>query len=276
MILPIYSIPSPSTGEGEDEGVTSQDDPLSFNPLSQRKRKRKNKKGMNMEKAFVSWSGGKDCCQAAYQAIRQGIEIDYLLNTVTADKNRSCSHGISARWIKLQSEAMGIPLIHQATAGDNYEAMFIDAILKLKSEGTATGVFGDIDFEPHREWIQRVCEKAAVRPVLPLWQKDQMQIATDFIDLGFVSVVIATQSDLLGEEWLGRKFDARFLNELSAYNAGISPCGEAGEFHTLVIDGPLFKKRIEILETEKVKRDNHWFLDIQKCELVSSSFRGTQ
>jgi diphthine-ammonia ligase len=222
-----------------------------------------------MEKAFVSWSGGKDCCQAAYQAMLQGIEVKYLLNTVTQDSRRSCSHGLAASWIKSQSEALGIPLFQQPTADSTYESNFIDATLNLKKEGITAGVFGDIDFNPHREWIERVCQKAGIRPVLPLWQKDQSQIAGDFISSGFVAVVVATQADLLGEEWLGRKFDTAFLKELAALNKNISPCGEAGEFHTLVIDGPLFKKRLKLQETEKVKRDNHWFLDIKKCELVS-------
>lgn len=146
--------------------------------------------------------------------------------------------------------------------------MFTGALLQLKKEGIGTGVFGDIDFDPHREWIEKVCEKAGVKPILPLWQKDQAQIARDFISLGFKSVVITTQADLLGGEWLGRQFDHDFLKELSACYPNITPCGEAGEFHTLVIDGPLFKKRIQILETERVKRGNYWFLDIKKCELV--------
>ncbi len=220
-----------------------------------------------MEKAFASWSGGKDCCQAAYQAMSGGIEIKYLLNTVTQDGQRSCSHGISARWIKLQSEAMGIPLVQLPTSEDSYEATFIEAITKLKREGITAGVFGDIDFEPHREWIARVCEIAGIRPVLPLWRKNQNEIARDFIKLGFHSVIVAAQADLLGEEWLGRKFDLDFLNALSNDNKNLSPCGEAGEFHTLVIDGPFFKKRMQIQKAQNIRRDIHWILDIQKCNL---------
>jgi diphthine-ammonia ligase len=221
-----------------------------------------------MEKAFASWSGGKDCCQAVYLATKSGIEIKCLLNTVTLDGHRSCSHGMAAKWIKLQSEAIGIPVIQPATSEDLYEARFIEAVVGLKSEGITAGVFGDIDFEPHREWIERVCGKAGIRPILPLWQKNQIEIARNFIDSDFHSLVIASRADLLGEEWLGRKFDANFLNELSAYNKNLSPCGEAGEFHTLVIDGPLFKKQIQIQETEKVRRGDHWFLDIKRCKLV--------
>jgi diphthine-ammonia ligase len=227
-----------------------------------------------MKKTFISWSGGKDCCQAAYRAIQQGFEIACLLNTVTKDKRRSCSHGLSARWVRLQAEAMGLPVIQPATTSTDYEAVFSNTLLKLKSEGVNYGVFGDIDFEPHREWITRVCAGASVMPVLPLWQEHQEDIAKNFIDLGFEAVVVATQADLLGEKWLGRKFDEAFLKELSDYDDEISPCGEAGEFHTLVVDGPLFKKRLDILDTQTEKRGNHWYLKIAKAVLVEKPAGG--
>jgi diphthine-ammonia ligase len=221
-----------------------------------------------MQNVFVSWSGGKDCCQAAYKAQQDGNKIRYLLNMVTQDGQRSCSHGIAARWIKLQSEAMEIPALQRPTTGENYEAVFIDALAKIKQEGVETGIFGDIDFIPHLEWIQKVCAQAGVTPVLPLWQKDQFQLARDFIALGFVAVIVAVRADLLGPEWLGRKFDHTFLGDSTGVDRGITPCGEAGEFHSLVIDGPLFKKRIEITEAAKIQRENYWFLDIRECALV--------
>lgn len=222
-----------------------------------------------MKKAFVSWSGGKDCCLAAYYAGLQGYELSYLINTVTQDMQRSCSHGMNSAWIKLQSEAMGIPIIQSATTGENYQQVYVDTIKKIKPEGVETGIFGDIDFNPHREWIEQTCNMAGVEPVLPHWNKDHMQLARDFIAKGFTSIVIATRADLLGEEWLGRKFDESFLSDISAFNKDISACGEAGEFHSLVIDGPLFKKSLKIVEAEKVRRNDHWYYDIKRCELVS-------
>ncbi len=227
-----------------------------------------------MKKAFVSWSGGKDCCQAAYRAVQQGFEIACLLNMVTNDKRRSCSHGLSTRWIRLQAKAMGLPLMQQATTSANYEAVYTSTLSKLKSEGVNYGIFGDIDFEPHREWITRVCASAKLMPILPLWQEHQEDIAKNFIALGFEAVVVATQADLLGEEWLGRKFDQAFLKELSAYDDEISPCGEAGEFHTLVVDGPLFNKRLELHDTQKEKGNNHWYLKIGKVVLLEKPAGG--
>jgi len=220
-----------------------------------------------MKKAFVSWSGGKDCCQAAYRAVQQGFQIVCLLNMVTSDKRCSCSHGLPARWIRLQAEALGLPLLQQPTTSHNYEAVFSASLAKLKGEGVNYGVFGDIDFEPHREWITRVCSSVNIMPVLPLWQEHQEDIARNFIEQGFESVVVATRADLMGQEWLGRKYDANFLKELSVYDDEISPCGEAGEFHTLAVDGPFFRQRLEIRRAEKQKRNNHWFLKIAECVL---------
>ena len=225
-----------------------------------------------MIKGFVSWSGGKDCCLAAYQAKLQGIEIAYLLNMVTADGQLSCSHGINAQWLLRQAEALDIPLLQVPTKGDNYQNIFTEALKELKYNGVATGVFGDIDFEPHREWIENTCRPSGITPVLPLWGGNQKQIIRNFIESGFKAKVISTRADLLGEEWLGRTIDKQFLQDMADVNQNITPCGEAGEFHTLVIDGPIFKKRLEIRDAAPQKRGEHWFWDIKKIELVEKVY----
>ena len=221
-----------------------------------------------MIKGFVSWSGGKDCCLAAYQARKLGIEIVYLLNMVTADRQRSCSHGIAAQWLLRQAGAVGIPLLQFPTTEDNYRSVFTNALKELKYDGVTTGVFGDIDFEPHREWIENTCQPSGVTPVLPFWGRSQNQIVKDFIELGFKAKVIATRANLLGEEWLGRTVDIQFLQDIIHLNTSITLCGEAGEFHTLVIDGLIFKKRLEIRDAATQKRGKHWFWDIKKVEMV--------
>ncbi len=223
-----------------------------------------------MELAFVSWSGGKDCCLACYRAIAQGIQIRYLLNMITEDGKRSRSHGLAAKWLQRQAQAIGIPLRQRPATRANYEAEFKRALLALKQEGIKAGIFGDIDFNAHKEWIDRVCAEAGITPYLPLWGENQTKILREFIDSGFEAVVVATRADLLGEAWLGRKLDASFVTDLAKLE-NITPCGEAGEYHTLVINGPPFQKRMEIMETSKVLRDGHWFLDIARCELKSKA-----
>jgi diphthine-ammonia ligase len=229
---------------------------------------------IGVRKGFISWSGGKDCCLAAWQARMQGIEIVYLLNMVTEDGRRSCSHGIAAQWIRQQAEALGIPLLQFPTTGDNYQDVFTGALKKLHLDGVSTGVFGDIDFAPHREWIENVCKLSGVTPVLPLWGGNQNKIVLDFIENGFQAVVIAVRADLLGEGWLGRVVDTKFLNDIAGLHKNITPCGEAGEFHTLVIDGPIFKKHMAILDAAPEKRGEYWFWDIKKIELTDKTTGG--
>jgi diphthine-ammonia ligase len=224
-----------------------------------------------MPEVFVSWSGGKDCCLALYRAKAAGMDVRYLANMVTADGKRSCSHGISAAVIKRQAEALGIPIAQRRTTSETYEVEFIKLLKDFKREGIGGGVFGDIDFEPHREWIEKVCAGAGVTPHLPLWQEDQAKLMEEFLGAGFTAVVVAVRADLLGKEVLGRTVDRKFLAYIAGLNKGITPCGEAGEFHTLVIDGPLFQKRLEIKESEKVSRGDHHFLEILKMELKTKA-----
>jgi len=220
-----------------------------------------------MELAFGSWSGGKDCCLACFRAINSGLKVNYLVNMVNADGERSRSHGLAARWLQMQSQAMHIPLIQHPVMIADYEAEFKNVLLDLKQKGVTEGVFGDIDVEEHRQWIERVCSELGIIPRLPLWGEDQNKLLTDFINLGFEAVIVATKAEIMGEEWLGRKLDIDFVTDLTNSN-NITPCGEAGEYHTLVIDGPLFEKRLEIIEANKVLREGHWFWEITKCQLM--------
>jgi diphthine-ammonia ligase len=232
-----------------------------------------------MEIVFASWSGGKDCCLALHRAKASGMDVRYLANTVTADGQRSCSHGMAAGVIRRQAEALGIPIFQQPTGKDDYEAKFVEMLKFFKTRDIDGGVFGDIDFNAHREWIERVCASAGMTPHLPLWLEDQRSLAEEFIDAGYVAVVVAVKAEVLGEEFLGRRLDRRFLEDIAALDRGITPCGEAGEFHTLVIDGPLFKQRLDITASEKVTRGDHHFLEIMGIELkdkkpVSSPLAG--
>ncbi len=224
----------------------------------------------NMIKIFASWSGGKDCCLALHRAVAGGLDVRYLANMVTGDGERSRSHGISAAVIKKQAEAMAIPIVQQRTADDDYEAQFNKVLKVFKREGIEGGVFGDIDFNAHREWIEKICKEAGMTPHLPLWEEDQNKLVKEFIDAGFVAVVVAAKAEFFGEEVLGQTINRDFLKRLEEMSKtkDITPCGEAGEYHTLVIDGPLFKKRLEITESRKVTRGAHHFLDILGTELI--------
>ncbi len=222
-----------------------------------------------MQQVFASWSGGKDSCLACYQASISGLKVCYLVNMITEDGRRSWTHGQSADLLQMQSQAIEIPLVQRRATMNNYENEFKDILLALGREGISGGVFGDIDLDEHRQWIDRVCQEVNITPHLPLWGESQDKILGDFIALGFEAVVVVARADLFGEEWLGRRIDLDFLKLLGELREtkGITLCGEAGEYHTFVTDGPLFKKRLEILETNKVLRAGQWFLEILRCNL---------
>jgi len=222
-----------------------------------------------MNQVFTSWSGGKDSCFACYRAIVSGLKVRYLANMITEDAKRSWTHGQSPELLQVQAQAVGIPLVQRRTAMADYEAQFKDMLLTLKQEGVTGGVFGDIDIEEHRQWIDRVCQEVGIIPYLPLWGQSQDKIMRDFIDSGFEAVVVTTKADLLGEEWLGRKVDLDFIKHLDELREtkDFTLCGEAGEYHTFVTNGPLFNQRIEILETKKVLRKGYRFLEILQYDL---------
>jgi diphthine-ammonia ligase len=226
-----------------------------------------------MQKVFASWSGGKDSCLAVYRAMQSGMDVRYLANMVTEDGQRSWSHGIRTAVIKKQAEALGIPIVQQPTAGNTYEAAFIEMLKNFRQEGIEGGVFGDIDLMPHREWNEKVCREAGIFLHLPLWNEDQKKLMEEFIGAGFKAVVITVKAELFGKEALGRVVNKKFLNFL-AWLKGVTPCGEAGEYHTLVVDGPIFKKRLEIIKSEKITKGEHHFLEILETGLKNKQPRG--
>lgn len=221
-----------------------------------------------MKKAFASWSGGKDACIACYKAMGQGVKIDYLLNTVTEDAvgQRTCGHGLRPELLRAQADAMSIPIIQCPTTKETYEERYKQSIADMKKQGVNTGVFGDIDFNAHREWLDRIAADTGIEAVLPLWLMDQEDILNYFLNAGFESVVVKTKADVLGAEWLGRRLDRDFISEMKRMN--LTVCGEEGEYHTFVVNGPLFRNRINITESEKILKDGHWYLDIRGFEIA--------
>ncbi len=218
--------------------------------------------------AMISaWSGGKDSCLACYKAMQQGYQIKYLLNFISRESRRGCFHGIASDLMKLQADLVGIPIVQKETTADmqKYEEEFIEAVLELKAWGINNMVFGDIFLLDHINWVARVCKEIGITPIEPLWNRKPEDIIKEFIDLGFKAIVVSCQADKFNKDFVGRFIDKEMLAELKSKN--ICPCGENGEFHTLVVDGPIFKRKIEILESEPVLKEGfwkYWFLDIKK------------
>ena len=219
---------------------------------------------MNGMKVFSSWSGGKESCLACYKALAMGFDVSYLLNFISEDGTRSRAHGISSDLIALQAEAIGIPIIQVKSSWEGYEAKFKEAVEELKEKGVKGGVFGDIDLQEHKEWVDRVCSEIKVASIEPLWGNDPREILMEFVNAGFKALVIKVKANFFGEEWLGREINKQFINDLPEE---IHPCGEHGEYHTFVVDGPLFQRRVEIIKSDKKFEDRNWLLDISEYRL---------
>jgi diphthine-ammonia ligase len=219
-------------------------------------------------KVVAAWSGGKDSCFACYKAIQKGHDVSNLL-IMMSDPKVSNFHMISSDILDAQSEAIGIPIVKWTTTPETYEQEFKNALFKFKAEGVEGIVTGDVfDVALHEAgWLDRICKEIGLMPVRPLWHRNTQQILDQFINDGFKATLVRVKLDLLGMDWLGREIDRKFLDDLLKLGT-VDPCGEHGEFHTFVTDGPLFnKQRIEIIETEKTKLNNYGRLIIKKFEV---------
>jgi len=161
---------------------------------------------------------------------------------------------------------MGLTLVQQPSTWQDYERLFIEAMTRLKETGIQAGIFGDIDLEAHREWEEKVCAQVDIKPYLPLWLGDRRELMNEFIEAGFKAVVTVVNPTMMDPKWLGRQINQQFIEDLEK-EPQIDLCGENGEYHTLVVDGPMFKKRIQIEETRPTKIDDYNFLNILNYSL---------
>jgi uncharacterized protein (TIGR00290 family) len=223
----------------------------------------------NCLKVVASWSGGKDSCYAYYLAAQQGHQVINLL-TMMMNESKSNFHMIPSGVLDAQAEVIGIPLIKKTTSPQTYEKDFKVVLQQCKTKGAEGLVTGDIyEVVRHEEgWLGRVCKEVGLIPVKPLWMGDTKQIYLDYLKTGFEATVLRTKLDLLGLEWLGRVLDRKFYDDILKLG-NVDPCGEGGEYHTVITDGPTFKKKIEIQETQKHKLDGGFgYLEIKKFKVV--------
>lgn len=213
-------------------------------------------------KAFCCWSGGKESAFSYYRLKKEKkIEISCFLNMVNKNGKYSRTHGIGSSLLRAQAKAIGIPLVQRKTAWKNYEAEFKKAIAEFKNDGIEAGIFGDIDLQEHRDWVERVCKDVGIKPILPLWQEKRERLLEEFIQAGFETIIVATRVGMLSKDWLGRYIDRRFLADLKKIKS-VDLCGEAGEYHTFVFDGPIFKNAINFIPGKKNLRGDYCFLEI--------------
>lgn len=212
-------------------------------------------------RAFCCWSGGKDSAMAFNKAQESGIKIEYLLNMADEDGIYSRSHGLKVDMLKKQADAIGLPLVQGKASWDGYEKEFKRVLSELKAKGITTGVFGDIDLEPHREWVERVCRESDITPVLPLWLVERTGFMDEFIERGFKAFICVVNTKHLEESWLGRELDRQFIQDMKQYPK-VDLCGEGGEYHTFIYDGPMFNKEVKVSKLNHAKKDEYRFLKI--------------
>ena len=193
------------------------------------------------QKAFCSWSGGKDSCLALNRAIKNNYEVKHLLTMFDETGERSRSHAVSLEVMRAQAESLGLELITPIASWQDYQRVFIEELVKLKSQNIDAAIFGDIDLQAHRDWEETVCAAAEIEAVLPLWNENRLDLVNEFLAEGFRSVVICVNETYLPKEFCGRVFDQQFIKDLPE---GVDACGENGEFHTFVFDGKPFKNPV--------------------------------
>jgi uncharacterized protein (TIGR00290 family) len=193
-------------------------------------------------------------------AIQDGARPGLLVTMLTEGGERSRSHGLRRELLEAQAASIGVPIAFAATTWDGYEEALTAELVAARQGGLRRGVFGDIDIEAHREWVERVATAAGTTAVHPLWQRDRAELMHDLLDLGFRAVVVAVRDGVLPTSLLGETIDAAMLEEFE--RAGVDLAGENGEFHTCVVDGPIFSHPIEVDRGEVVLRDGVWFIDL--------------
>ena len=214
---------------------------------------------MSSRTFIASWSGGKDSCLALWRAVQSGSRPAGLLNMLDESGARSRSHGLSPALLQAQAAAIGVPLYTASAAWQTYEREFVAALQRCQAQGVDTAVFGDIDLEDHRAWEEKVCTAAGLTPWLPLWQASRLDLVREFVDAGFQARIVVVNTDLMSENYLGAEFNHALIERMLA--DGLDPCGEAGEFHTVVTGGPLFSQPLTLHEAARQQHQNYVMLD---------------
>jgi len=219
---------------------------------------------MNTGPALCSWSGGKDSCFALMQSISLGFTPKVLLNVLNEEGKISRSHGIPSAILEAQSSAARLPIHMISSSWQEYEVKFTNALQTLKDQyNLSYAIFGDIDLQPHRDWEEKVCTNASLTAVLPIWQQDRKTLVMQMIESGIETIIVSCNT-VMGERFLGKKITPELVEELESL--GIDACGENGEFHTLVLNCPLFSQPLTVNITRKIQHENYWF---SQLELVS-------
>jgi uncharacterized protein (TIGR00290 family) len=206
--------------------------------------------------AYMNWSGGKDSALCLHKAIEsKKFDITQLLTSVNKVHDRISMHGVRRALLDAQAESIGIPLqtieLPEQPGMEEYEQHMMLKINDLKQMGCTHAVFGDIFLEDLKLYREKKLKEANIECAFPLWKIDTTELIKEFIELGFKSIIVCVNEKYLDKSFCGRMIDDSFINDLPA---NVDVCGENGEFHSFVFYGPIFKKPVEFIKGEIVRR----------------------
>jgi uncharacterized protein (TIGR00290 family) len=218
------------------------------------------------EAVLFCWSGGKDSAMALHVLRQQpDVRVAALLTTVTDGYDRISMHGVRRTLLLQQAEALGLPLsevrIPPQCVNPIYEERMREALLSQKENGIHCVAFGDIFLQDLREYREGNLAQVEMTAIFPIWKRDTRELARDFCALGFRAIAVCVDPKKLSREFAGRDLDQSFFRDLPA---GVDACGEKGEFHTFVYDGPIFSRAIAVERGETVERDGFYFCDVKE------------
>ena len=223
-------------------------------------------KPLTAQKVLLSWSSGKDSALALYKLQqRDGLEISALLTTLTEEYGRVSIHGVNEILLDQQANAVGLELeklfIPKNCSNEDYECLMRRMLEKYSEKGVSATVFGDIFLENLRKHRTEKLSLINMDALFPLWGQDTGELAEEFIALGFKAIITCVDTKFLDRKFTGREFDRKFLSELPD---SVDPCGENGEFHTFVCDGPIFREPIPYRKGQILLREERF----SYCELI--------
>ena len=218
------------------------------------------------QKIIFNWSSGKDSALALYQLKKDNAyQVAGLLTTITKDYQRVSMHGIRRKLLVRQVDSIGLPLdyvyIEKNANNSEYEAKVKSRLEKYQKQGINTVAFGDIFLQDLRKRREKKLARIGMEAIFPIWKKDTKKLANKFIESGFKAIVVCVDSKILNKKFVGREFNKQFLADLPA---STDPCGENGEFHTFVYDGPIFKRKILFKKGQIILRNKRFYY----CDLA--------
>lgn len=208
-----------------------------------------------IRKAFFNWSGGKDSSFALFKLKEAGFQVEFLLTTLSEKYRRISQHGVREALLDQQAEALKIPLekiyLSEYPSMEEYNNLMHETILKFKKRGITSAVFGDIFLEDLRKYREERLLRAGIKAVFPLWDYPTEKLIRDFLDSGFKTIITCVNERYLDKSFAGQEITKELLEK---FPENVDPCGENGEFHTFVFDGPIFTTPVSFVKGEIIRR----------------------